>query len=105
MTLAWVLVPLLLVQFSLAYPPSLAGPTIPPATLHRVFPAVSPVSYEIGKNHSGAGPYLTLVGDYFTEEYGAGTMRCKFHLENGSVTICAERISGGCTSTATDQTR
>lgn len=95
----------LLLQYSSAYPPSLAGPIISPARLDRIFPTVTPVSVELGATNSGSGPYLTLVGKWFTEEYGAGSLRCKFKLEEGPVTVCAERITGGCTSTASDQTR
>lgn len=86
-----------------AYPPSLEGPVIPRAELNRVFPTSTPVSYEIGADGE-AGPIITLVGRYFTEEYGAGSLRCRFHLEEGPVTVCAERIVAGCVPTASDQT-
>lgn len=90
-----------------AYPPSLAGPVIPRATLDRVFPTSTPVDFEIGSaaSQGDAGPMLTLVGAHFTEEYGAGSLRCRFNLEEGPVTVCAERTTAGCVSSATDQTR
>ena len=87
-----------------AYPPSLEGPAIPDAVLHRVFPTATPVEFDMG-DQGNAGPYLTLVGSYFTNEYGVGSLRCRFRLFEGDVTVCAERTTGGCVSTATDQTR
>ena len=87
-----------------AYPPSLEGPVIPRAELNRVYPTSTPVSFEVGADGE-AGPMITLVGRYFTEEYGAGSLRCRFNLEEGPVTVCAERVVAGCVSTATDQTR
>ena len=100
------LVPLLsLFLVVLGYPPSLSGPTILAAKLSRIFPTSAPVNFELGTTNSGSGPFLTLVGQNFTEEYGAGTLRCRFNLEEGPVTICAERISAGCTPTSTDQLR
>jgi len=93
-----------LTKFTSAYPPSLAGPTILAAQLDRIFPTATPVNFQVGATiNAGSGPFLTLVGQNFTEEYGAGSLRCRFLLEEGAVTVCAERITAGCTPTSKDQ--
>ena len=101
----WIIITTFLLHTTHAYPPSLAGPTILPAQLDRIFPTATPVNFQRGTSNLGFGPFLTLVGQNFTEEYGAGSLRCRFNLEEGPVTICAERITAGCVPTSTDQLR
>jgi hypothetical protein len=104
MIIAFLILLCVLTQYTSAYPPSLAGPTILAAQLDRIFPPATSVNFEVGETpDAGSGPFLTLVGQNFTEEYGAGSLRCRFILEESNITVCAERITAGCTATSKDQ--
>ena len=57
-----------------AGPPDLSGPKIPRAELHAIRPQSVPVTVDGGTTE------LTLSGKYFTEEFGLGVLRCRFHF-------------------------
>ena len=87
----------LLASFAASGPPDLSGPVVPRAEIYGIFPDSAPVG----------GSYLTTIGEavritvsgkYLTEEYGVGTLRCKFTFPapKASHVVLARRTTGGC---------
>jgi len=74
-----------------AGPPDLSGPKVPRAELHAIRPQSVPVTVDGGTTE------LTLSGKYFTEEFGFGVLRCRFHFPGQNpLIVLAARSTGGC---------
>lgn len=71
-----------------ALPPRLEDPQFPVATVSHIEPTYGEVN--------AVNFTVTFIGTGFTEEYGAGSLRCRFHLLSGPVTVCAHRDLDGC---------